>query len=337
MNSEKRLRTEKYLLTKIAQKDPDYVKKTADTFGIARSTVYNYISVMTERGIVRKNAAGGFPLSVCTEKYTFTYKNDGSLLEDKIFERDIEPLLKAAEDNARSIWRYAFCEMMNNAIEHSGAREITCTVAANPVFAEISVADNGIGIFENIRRYLKKTKGEDYTLAECTAFLLPGKFTTNSEAHSGEGIFFTSQITDEFYILSSGVTFSRKNLKNVFSGINNGCFSTSVQMKLYNDTAKRLRDVFDRYSDTESGFFRTSVPMLTFFPSGFPVARSEARRLFAMLSGFSEAVLDFSGISSVGQAFVHELFSVLSKSGSVIRLECENMSPDVEFMIKRNK
>ena len=88
------------------------------------------------------------PIIAVTDK--FTYQNDGTLGEDKIFRADVAPLLKAYEKNVFSAWQYAFTEMMNNAIEHSLASKIEVTFETNALKTNILIYDNGIGIFKNI-------------------------------------------------------------------------------------------------------------------------------------------------------------------------------------------
>ena len=42
---------------------------------------------------------------------------------------------------------------MNNAIEHSGGDKIIFSLQKDPLYTEISIVDNGVGIFRNIQKY----------------------------------------------------------------------------------------------------------------------------------------------------------------------------------------
>ena len=44
MKKSERLLAEKFLLQRIFEEDPDFVDHTMEKFGVARSTVYNYIN-----------------------------------------------------------------------------------------------------------------------------------------------------------------------------------------------------------------------------------------------------------------------------------------------------
>lgn len=325
-----------YILKLIDARDKNFVHKTVETFGISKSSVYNYVKRMCEEGLLQK-AEGAASYALVTEVHEFFYENDGSLGEDSIFRRDVEPLLAELEKNVRSAWQYAFTEMMNNAIEHSRAKRIWVTVCKNALQAEVCIEDDGVGIFKNIQSFLKEERGEDVALEECVALLFAGKFTTAKRYHSGEGIFFTSHLMDEFFILSDGITFTRDNFAEYTVKGKTGHGGTLVSMALSHSTKKTTREVFDRFSDVEEGFIRTHVPISHMFAYGNPISRSEARRLGQMIDPFKEITLDFSGVEEVGQAFCHELFVVWQRDHADVTLTVENASEDVDFMIRRVK
>ena len=315
-----------YILKLIDGADKDYVSKTVDNFQISKSTVYNYVQQMCKDNIIEKADERVPSYVLVSQKYTFRYKNDGSLEEDRIFNRDIEHFFKVYENNVFSVWRYAFLEMMNNAIEHSRAADILVKVWINPLRSQIIIEDNGIGIFKNIQAYMKKEKNCEMTLDECVPLLFAGKFTTAKELHSGEGIFFTSHLMDKFAIISDNILFTRDNFKDVqVSDIPSGS-GTVVLMSLYNQSKKTTREVFNRFSDVEEGFIRTHIPISHMFPNGNPISRSEARRLGELIAGFKEIALDFANVDEVGQAFCHD-----------VTLNICNADEAVDYMIRRVK
>ncbi|MBQ9086218.1 MAG: DUF4325 domain-containing protein [Clostridia bacterium] len=326
-----------YILKLIDAKDKDFAHKTVEYFGVSKSTVYNYVKKMCEEKILKKVEKAVPPYKIVTVIHKFHYNNNGSLGEDKIFRTDIQPLLKGYEKNVFSAWQYAFTEMMNNAIEHSKASQIMVAFSSNPLETRIVIADNGIGIFKNIQMFFKEEKNEELTLDECVSLLFAGKFTTAESCHSGEGIFFTSHLMDEFFILSDNIFFSRDNFNDATVKISGSIKSTLVSMSLNNQTKKTTKEVFDRFSDIEKGFIRTHIPISHMFAYGNPISRSEARRLGELVSDFKEITLDFSGVEEVGQAFCHELFVVWKKNNPDAILNIINACDDVNFMIQRVK
>ena len=324
-----------YILKLIAANDKKIVAKTLDAFEglVSKSTVYNYLADLCENRIIKKN---GSSYELVTNVFEFVYKNDASLREDRVFEIDIEPQLINLPKNVVSAWGYAFCEMMNNAIEHSSATTISVTVCRNVLKTGVIIADNGKGIFKNIREYIKAEKNEDLTLKECAALLFAGKFTTAKSMHSGEGIFFTSHLMDSFKIISDGVVFTRDNFDDKNFEISTfDKDSTTVIMELNNASNKTTREVFNRFSNIEEGFIKTQIPIAHIFSGTGPVSRSEARRLGELIIKFKEVDLDFINVEEVGQAFVHELFIVWQRNHPDVKLNVFNQCDDVDFMIKR--
>ena len=327
-----------YILQLIDRDDPDYAKKTVEAFDVSLATVYNYVSQLARDGKIEKSEKLKTGYCLSAKVSSFSYSTGQTLSEDRIFQRDIEPLIADLSRNVYDVWYYCFTEMMNNAIEHAEARKITCRVSRDAIQTSITIRDDGIGIFRNIRRYLLETTGEDVPERECADYLLAGRFTTASENHSGEGIFFTSHLLDRFTILSSGVVFTRNDFSDAQRELpTGGGKGTTVYMTLSNTSPKRAADVFDRFSDAETGFSRTEIPMAHLFPNGYPVSRSEARRLSGMIRDFREVTLDFGGIADVGQAFVHEFFVVLAKDHPEQTVTLVNVPESVSKMISRVK
>ena len=242
--------------------------------------------------------------------------------------------MRSLPQNVTDIWDYAVSEMLNNAIDHADAENIRLTVTMDALNTTVSISDDGVGIFRHIHDYVLRETGEDLLPDECASLLLAGKFTTARDRHSGEGIFFTSHMMDRFVIVSGGTRFERDNFEDVQSWMPD-LGGTGVFMQLSNTTKKTVREIFNRFYSVDEGFYRTQIPMLHMFPSGFPVSRSEARRLGSLIGQFREATLDFTGVRELGQAFAHELFIVWKKDHPDFTLNIENASDDVLGMIRR--
>ncbi|MCD8348467.1 MAG: STAS-like domain-containing protein, partial [Lachnospiraceae bacterium] len=162
--------------------------------------------------------------------------------------------------------------------------------------------------------------------------------------HSGEGIFFTSRILDNFAVVSDGKIFSHNKFTDKIKDIaeeralgkltdGNG---TVVYMQLSNFSKKVLKEVFDLFADVDGGFTKTRVPVKNIYEND-PVSRSQAKRLCQRFDKFQEVELDFEGVQEIGQGFAHELFVVFQNAHKEVRLTPINMSSDVEKMIHHVK
>ena len=92
----------------------------------------------------------------------------------------------------------------------------------------------------------------------------------------------------------------------------------------------------DKYSDQEIGFGKTIVAVaLSSDPNDPHVSRSQAKRLMMGLEKFKTIMLDFKTVSSVGQAFVDEVFRVFQNEHPDISITYVHANDDVDSMIKR--
>lgn len=236
-------------------------------------------------------------------------------------------------DNIEKILEYAFTEMLNNAIEHSKSNIIDIRVERSDEQVRFNIIDHGIGIYNNII----KTKGLNNEL-EAIQDLLKGKQTTDPEDHTGEGIFFTSKVADNFIIRSS-----RKKL--LFNNLIDDLFiqdikyikGTRITFVVNINSSRSLKDVFNEYSDESYEFSKTRVVVRLYkMGSTFCVSRSQARRVMNELDKFKEVVLDFSHITA-GQAFADEIFRVWQSRHPGIKIIPVNMDDNAQFMITRAK
>lgn len=93
--------------------------------------------------------------------------------------------------------------------------------------------------------------------------------------------------------------------------------------------------MFDIFSSDEKGFYKTQAPIRSVIPSGFPVSRSQARRICSGFEKFEVIELDFANVDDVGQAFIHEIFVVFKNKHPNIEIKVKNANENVDKMIKR--
>ena len=212
-------------------------------------------------------------------------------------------------------------------MDHSEAETMRIVIQQDYLDTKAMILDDGIGIFEKIRSHFGLS-----SLDEAIQELFKGKLTTDEINHSGEGIFFTSRLMDEFYIVSDGKVFTnnRYDVSEVFDlpEIQQG---TGVLMQLSNYTKKTSREIFDQFSSVDGGFTKTRIPLKNMFDSS-PVSRSQAKRVCNGLTRFKEVEIDFSDLEWMGQGFAHQLFVVFQNEHPEIRLVPTNMGEGVQKM-----
>lgn len=269
-----------------------------------------------------------------TDVWRRMYEFNSGLHEDVVWRQDVAPALGALPRNVMGIWQHAFTEMFNNAIDHSEGRYVAVALTRSAADTEMLIADDGVGIFHKIQTRLGLLD-ERHALLE----LSKGKLTTDPDRHSGEGIFFTSRMFDEFQILSGGAYFSHKiDAENDWllerEKFQSG---TSVFMRLSNHTTRTTKKIFDKFaSGDDFSFSKTVVPVrLARYGNENLVSRSQARRVLARVDRFRVVVLDFVDVTDIGQAFADEAFRVFQKEHPGVELIPINSSSAVKRMIQR--
>lgn len=248
------------------------------------------------------------------------------------------PRLKELPENVRSIFTFAFSEMLNNAIEHSRSKLISVEVVIRDASLSFVVNDAGIGVFRNIMKK-RNLKSE----IEAIQDLLKGKTTTMPKSHSGEGIFFTSKAGDMFTLESFGKMLVIDNaagdiVTKAAPAVKRG---TRVIFKINTDSDRHLNDIFKKYTNigagSDYGFDKTEIRVKLFTSGGVHVSRSQARRILEGLDTFKVILFDYENVPLVGQAFADEIYRVFQERHPDTRLENENMAEGVRFMIERAK
>ena len=328
---EKRDGIKKYILKLLDAEDFDSIGKTAENNNISRQTVYKYLKELEAENSIKKNSSTK-SYEIVKKTHDFYFSNN-CLEEDKVFREEIYKHIEDFPNNVKKIWQHGFTEMLNNAIDHSGSESIICLVESSRIFTEITIGDKGIGIFNKIREHYKLDSIED-AITE----LFKGKLTTDLSRHSGEGIFFTSRMFDEFYIYSSGNYFKHDNYSDNINQVKNiWGKGTVVLMKLANDSTRTTTEVFDMFSSIDGGFVKTEMKIKDTMDIGFPVSRSQAKRLYNRFEKFEEVLLDFSNIDDIGQGYAHELFVVFKNQHPNVKLEVINANSQVQKMINHVK
>jgi anti-sigma regulatory factor (Ser/Thr protein kinase) len=319
--------------------------QVASDAGVSRQAAHRQLAGMVRAGVLssdgqaratryrrRAELPGVHTEPVAAAAFDRGYPTAG-LDEDRVW-RDLDaalaPLADPAAKNARSLLQYALTEMVNNAIDHSGAPTVRVRAGGDSTQLWFSVEDAGVGAFETVRAGL----GLPDVLAGLQE-ISKGKRTTQPARHSGEGIFFTSKAADHFVLTANCLRWQVDNLRQdqAVGAVPAGP-GTTVRFEVASSKSERLEEVFARY--THDFEFDTTRTVVKLFAYGVRfVSRSEAKRLLEGLDRFRHVVLDFTGVESVGQGFVDEVFRVWAQSHPAVELTSEKMSPPVAFMVGR--
>ncbi len=337
-NKERGKRIRHQIVRDVRHHPTDISKHIAKIFSITPQAVNNHVKRLENEGWLTSSGIGKgkryflgdlrehrslFPL---TEEFT----------EDGVWRNQYSFVFDGLPENIVDICHYGFTEMVNNVIDHSGGKYIYVYALRDKEKIMIFVVDDGEGIFKKIKRVCH-LHDERQALFE----LSKGKLTTDPDNHTGEGIFFTSRVFDEFEIDSKGVNFSHNDqfefdyiIESEFSKNKAG---TVVYMLIKRDSNRDIQAVFDDYAGPDTfQFNKTVIPVrLAQYGNEKLVSRSQAKRLLTRIEKFQNVIFDFDGVSTIGQAFADEIFRVYAQNHPDIVLLPVKMEKNVEKMVSR--
>jgi len=330
-----------YLMGKIPIHPRNIVAVTARAFSCSRTTVHRHLNRLLRDGEIIKTGTTRqtqyFLKTEKNKKLIVPFKN--GIAEDEVWKENFLADFETLPKNIRDICEYGFLEMLNNAIDHSEGTGVVIKTMWAPDSVTIAIRDDGVGIFKKIQNSLNL---ED--LRESALHLSKGKFTTDPENHTGEGIFFTSRAFDDFHIISRGISYIRTNWDEdwfIETAGDSASPGTGLLMKIALDSKRKMQEVYAEYQNEDSDgmpkFDKTHILVqLSKLGDERYVSRSQARRICLGLEKFKHVVLDFKGISTVGQGFVDEVFRVFKSKYTGIKITYTNANDNVRFMIERS-
>ncbi len=323
-------------ILKNVEEYPDVISRmVSEQFGISRQAVNRYFRNLLSEGLLlaKGNTRNRtYELKSITEKL-FPIIITSDLDEDKVWRQYLVNLFEGFRQNIIGIFHYGFTEMYNNVIDHSEGKNAWVSFRHLAGRIELTVFDDGIGIFNKITSELGLADKREALLE-----LAKGKLTTDPEHHTGEGIFFTTRMFDRFSILSGELYFSHnidddwliEDKEDILKG-------TSIRMRIGTESNRTVKEVFDKYAGEEYGygFKRTHVPVyLASYGGENLVSRSQAKRVLARFDRFDEILLDFKGVDFIGQAFADEIFRVFKNNNPSKKILWIGANSDVKKAIE---
>lgn len=322
------------LLRLVAADGKNVSARAASAFEISRQAASARLNKLLDAGLLTRTGRGaGVAYELATLKQVQHEFERQGLSEDRVWLSLLQPVVADLPSNVKDIWQYGMTEMINNAIDHSGGKHVTVGLRRTALTTEGFISDDGEGIFLRIQKALNLFDPRESILE-----LAKGKFTTDPANHSGEGIFFTSKVFDEFQIQSGHLYFRHDDgMTDVLLEEPRDVPGTVVRMVIANDSKRTSREVFDTFAVPEEfTFAKTIVPIrLAQYEGEKLVSRSQAKRLTMRFELFRTVILDFSEVEEIGQGFADEVFRVFQQAHPNTFLAPVKMNDAVKSMVSR--
>lgn len=327
-----------FILNNVSVHPKNISPVAAEHFGTTRQAISKHIRALIRDGLLiftGNTKAREYKLKNVLEE-VFTIDVNPELKEDVVWRNKIYHLVKDLKKNVLDICQFGFSEILNNVIDHSESDNVYIAVTRTPINIEFRISDSGIGIFSKIQNDFKLDDPR-HALLE----LSKGNLTSAPTRHSGQGIFLTSRMFNDFSILSGSLYYDIKDdsdgwLIEADEGEKNQ-EGTYITMTINYNSLKFVQEVIDRHGDDDSlGITKTHVPIkLAKYRGEQLVSRSQAKRLLVRFNRFREVMLDFKGIESIGPAFADEIFRVYKQDNPSVLIRYVHANPDIVRAIER--
>lgn len=327
----------KFIFNNVSKHPSDIVTYTSTKLNISKSSIRNYISELVESSYLEKEGSGrGIKYKVGFINNILKFDKVSELEEDIVWSESIKPNLADVSQSIIDICQYGSTEIINNAIDHSDSIKMTVVIQETYTSYTIFIVDFGIGIFKKIQNELGLSNPR-FSILE----LAKGKYTSDPANHTGEGIFFTSRMFDYFQINSDNLTFNSHDGVDILFEIddigNKRGKGTIVMMGILKDSKTNMEEVFNEFADPDKipGFHKTCIPLeLASCEGDKLISRSQAKRVLARIEKFTEVILDFNNVDTIGQAFADQIFRVFTIAHPEVHLMPINTNLSIENMIK---
>lgn len=309
-------------------------------FGISRQALNMHLRILIDEGKLIKTGSTRnaryhiFAEPEIKEDFAADFQVQG-LDESHIYQRLSLSLnlSRWLNTEVESIAHYAFTEMLNNVIDHSDSSRTRVRASLGAGTFSFTIKDWGKGVFASIAERFFLENEQDAMVE-----LVKGKTTAMPEAHSGEGIFFTSKAVDRFVLRSHRIQLEWDRARgDVFTSTPRYTKGTTVRVEIKRNSRLKLKDVFSRYAPEEFDYqFQKTLVYVKLLNQEY-VSRSEAKRLMQNLDKFRVVELDFRDVLAVGQGFADEVFRVFHRRHPEVEVHAINSSQVIQAMIRHVK
>jgi hypothetical protein len=300
--------------------------------GVSRATAQRRLRKLAATGrLAREGAGRGARYVLPRSRWERPLQG---LSEDTIW-NEVRPVLAdlGLSDRELGTVGSTFTEMVNNAIDHSRGGSLLVTAAVSPHGVLIDVVDDGIGVFRHVRE--TQALPDD---VEAVFVLEKGRFTTQPERHTGEGIFCSSKAANRYRLEPGRVAWITDNEAHdtTIELLAEPRIGTWVAMTFAPGLVPVLADVFRLWTDPDTLAFdrtKTTVRLAAFGVQ--LLSRSEARRVTTGLERFRHVTIDLTGVDLVGQGFCDEIFRVFPATQPHVVLHPVGMNESVALLVGR--
>jgi len=141
-----------FILDNVSRDGDGVAARVVQAYGISRQAANRHLDLLVEEGLLDQHGntrARHYRLRR-TSALSREFRVTPVLNPDRVWDDHVAPVLESDREPSRDLCRGAFRELVRNAVAHARASWVTLDFASNARELEISVSDDGAGIFSTL-------------------------------------------------------------------------------------------------------------------------------------------------------------------------------------------
>ena len=325
------LKIKRFIIDNLSEHQKDIVKTSITKFGLSRPAILKHMNDLIKSGKVAVNGNTRdrtyrlLPLVNYIQSFKLkTIDNIDHLIIDEFLFK-----LKFCTKNIYEICEFGITTLLNNVIDHSDANMFKIEILVVGQDIQITIEDDGIGLFENINQKLKLN---NYHLAAIE--LSKGKANNPSDHQLGVDVYLLFHLFNEVSIDADGVRLIRDCFNDEWkffsSDVTKG---TKICIKTNFHYQKTCSDVF-KTALIEPRQYKIPISLARANKEKF-ISRRQADNLLYNISDLEKIEFDFKGVSLIGPAFADELIRKVKEKNNNIQIGWINTTDVIDLLMKR--
>lgn len=191
-----------FILDCVSDHPRSVARQVAQAYGISRQAANRHLDALVEAGVLEEEGATRSReyrlrrMSLLNRELRVT----PVLNAERLWDDHIGPVLASDRDSVRDLCRGAFGELIRNVVAHSQAQWITVSFAATARHIDVTVGDDGRGIFSRLAQRV------DLSDTHETAELMSRHANARSTDFPAARLMLLARNFDSFVISSAGVS-----------------------------------------------------------------------------------------------------------------------------------
>ena len=201
-----------FILDRVADGPKSVARQVAQAYGISRQAANRHLDALVEAGVLEEEGATRSReyrlrrMSLLNRELRVT----PVLNADRLWDDHIAPVLADDRAAVRDLCRGAFGELIRNVVAHAQAQWITVSFSATARHLDISVSDDGRGIFNRLAQ--RVGLGDVHETAE----LMSRHANARSTEFPAARLMLLARNFESFVILSSGVSLAFDSMQDAW-------------------------------------------------------------------------------------------------------------------------